>query len=91
MSGDRAPASAQSLDTGFMVISSPWSGVGEGPVVDSWALRLSKSVRPWWGLGLIRRKCELTFFREGSEESVLAGLAEMKAEYPTWEFELRRA
>jgi hypothetical protein len=59
--------------------------------VDSWELTLRRSFRPWWGLGIIVRWHEIALSREGLEKDVLAGLAELQAEFPEWELELRRA
>jgi hypothetical protein len=57
----------------------------------SWQTTLRRSFRPWWGLGIIVRQHLVVMTREGDQEDVLAGLVELKAQFPGWDFELHRA
>jgi hypothetical protein len=69
----------------------PWRGIQrEREQRERWQLTVSRTYRPWWTLWLLCRRSEVTFSREGSEEEILASAADLKGQYPGWEFDLRR-
>lgn len=59
-------------------------------MAETWSLVLRRRYRPWWTLWLGVRWREISAERVGTEDDILASAAEMKAEFPRWEFELRR-
>jgi hypothetical protein len=58
--------------------------------VVSWSLTLRRTYRPWWSLWLVVRWHELRLTRDGTGEDVLASAADLKAQFPKWDFDLRR-
>jgi hypothetical protein len=69
----------------------PWRQLKRTSVTRTWEVTLRNSYRPWWGLGLIHRWHEIHLAREGTEEEVLASLADLTTQFPHWDFELHRA
>ena len=55
----------------------------------TWRLVLRRRYRPWWALWLISRTYELEAVRDCDESDALRVAAELKAEHPKWELELR--
>jgi hypothetical protein len=60
-------------------------------VATTWRLVLRHRYRPWYRLWLVTRTYEIEAVRECEESDVLRCAADLKAEFPKWELELRPA
>jgi hypothetical protein len=55
-----------------------------------WTLTVCRVLRPWWGLGFVRRTLDISLIHTGSEEEILTKAADLKARHPGWDFQLTR-
>jgi hypothetical protein len=61
------------------------------PQTEQWSLVVRRTYRPWWTFWLVRRTDSLVACKLTSQEEALALCAELKAESPKCDFELRRS